>query len=399
MQAKRATKLKPNFSLATITILFILSFVQAHECFANSKFVCQPILKNEIAENHYEQANVNRLVAHLLRDIDELHVQFAGRMQSNIQREVFQFRIRGIENETEDLLKQLGIHWIPFMVPFSENLRLSHLAANIDLGLRRQFFLKDDSANPFLKKLFRGIYWRAKNWNIKIVIDPLLDDHHLVGFYDTDKNAIFLSLRSLIGSLESHLARFIRHEFHHAQSAIHADRPGSLIRKTYTHQSHESLPIGYEESFNLDEIEGHLRDLRILNSLLNKYARIRDARQNQSHLKNQIQDLKTDFEIEYETICQFMQLTIGRKGMFAKIESQNLVWTWTTVSELGLILDQVQAELDQEGSQLRMWLLLDSSLTKQERIQQELQLTKRRIDRVYSEVLRIGKQYELKCEI
>jgi hypothetical protein len=85
--------------------------------------------------------------------------------------------------------------------------------------------------------------------------------------------------------------------------------------------------------------------------------------------------------------------------MFAKLESQNLVWSWTTVSELGLILDQVQAELDHDGSQLRMWLLLDPSLTKQERIQQELQLTKRRIDRVYGEVLRIGKQHELKCEI
>ncbi|HND86466.1 MAG TPA: hypothetical protein PLU50_11680, partial [Pseudobdellovibrionaceae bacterium] len=174
---------------------------------------------------------------------------------------------------------------------------------------------------------------------------------------------------------------------------------GSLIRKTYTHQSHESLPVGYDESFNLDEIEGHLRDLRILNSLIGKYTRLHDSKENQIILKNQIQELKTDFETEYETLCQFMQVTLGGNGIFAKLESPDIVWSWSTVSELGLILDQVQTQLDSEGSLLRMWLLLDPTLSKQERIEQEIHLTKRRIGRVMNEVKRIGKQHDLKCEI
>lgn len=391
--------MKPNLIRVIATFLFVLGFFEACKSSANSRVSCQSTLKSGVVESHYEQVNVNRLVAQLLSDIDELHLQFAGRLKSNIQREIFQFRMSGIENETETLLKQLGIRWISFMVPFTENLSHSQNHTGVDLGFRRQFYLTEEPTHPFLKKLFRGIYWRAKNWNIKVVIDPLIDDQHLVGFFDSDKNAIFLSLRALIGSIESNMARFIRHEFHHAQSAIHADRPGSLIRKTYTHQSHESLPVGYDESFNLDEIEGHLRDLRILNSLIGKYTRLHNSKENQFILKNQIQELKTDFETEYETLCQFMQVTLGGNGIFAKLESPDIVWSWSTVSELGLILDQVQTQLDSEGSLLRMWLLLDPTLSKQERIEQEIHLTKRRIGRVMNEVKRIGKQHDLKCEI
>lgn len=263
-------KLVSGIILFTTLALSSIGRTQAQERKVN-ELLCLPVLNQmQTLESAKDPIDTLQRVDRSVRKMIDRHEANPPRVLSD---KVLQRQVHLIEDLIGIALSQLGIQFRK-VNPLRDE-RLVNYADREVLALalgpdqsqaqfERNFFeIVGVQSQGKFSQLYQGFKTSPVTGNVLVFVDPLMNPFRARAVYQPRHKIIRISVAGLLRELKFPWKGVFRHEIHHAFADSQFERTGNMMRFYFNHRGQMKLPRGYERGFYFDEIEAHLRDLRL----------------------------------------------------------------------------------------------------------------------------------------